>query len=215
MIRAVQPSFRVRPLLRDDSGAALVELAIVMPLFLLLFFGLIDFGRLGFETVMAEKAMDRAARIAAVRPAACPGVPNFNVRGTVPVNTVPPRFGTSCGSGATVCANPGTISCTAAVSNPTASEIWTGIAPLMPHGATVANIRLSYTFDSNLGFLGGPYVPVVTVELQNLGFQFLTPLGGLSALVDANGTRALAVSRPFPSMSVSLPAEDLAQGNSG
>ncbi len=215
MIRAFHQAFRARPLIRDDSGAALVELAIVLPLFLLLLFGLIDFGRLGFETVMAEKAMDRAARIAATRPAACPGVPNFNLRGTVPANTVPPRFGTSCSSGATICANPGAIVCTGVATNPTVAEIWTGIAPLMPHGATVSNLRFSYTFDRNLGFLGGPYVPVVTVELQNLSFQFVSPLGGLAALAGATGTSNLGAPRPFPSMSVSLPAEDLAQGNDG
>ena len=60
-------------LCRDESGTTLVELAIVLPVFLLLFLGLIDFGRLGQEYVMAEKAMQLAARTAVVRPAACAG----------------------------------------------------------------------------------------------------------------------------------------------
>ena len=50
---------------RDENGTTVVELAVVMPLFLLLFFGLIDFGRMAFHYVTAEKAMQVAARVAA------------------------------------------------------------------------------------------------------------------------------------------------------
>ncbi|MGB2893980.1 MAG: TadE/TadG family type IV pilus assembly protein, partial [Albidovulum sp.] len=71
----------------DESGTTLVELAFVIPLFLLLFFGLIDFGRMGAEFVMADKAMQIASRIAVVRPAACPGVPASTARGATPVGT--------------------------------------------------------------------------------------------------------------------------------
>ena len=51
---------------RDESGASLIEYTIVVVLFLLLFFSVLDFGRLGFNWVMTEKAMQRAARIAVV-----------------------------------------------------------------------------------------------------------------------------------------------------
>jgi Flp pilus assembly protein TadG len=54
-------------LLADDSGTTLVEFAIVLPIFLLLFLGTIDFGRFGAEYMMAQKAMQLAARTAAVR----------------------------------------------------------------------------------------------------------------------------------------------------
>lgn len=207
--------FRVQGLVRDDSGATLVELAILLPVFLLLFFGLIDFGRMGAEYVMADKATQLAARLAAVRPAACAGVPDTNLRGTVPVNTVPPRFGTACSAGATICTNPGTVTCTGNVANPTVAEVWAATSALMPTSATPANLRFSYSFDPKLGFLGGPYVPIVTVEIQNLNFQFATPLSGLAALAGAGGAPTPGPTLPFPPMSVSLPAEDLAQGNNG
>lgn len=207
--------FRLPGLVRDDSGATLVELAIVLPVFLLLFFGLIDFGRMGAEYVMADKATQLAARLAAVRPAACVGVPNSNLRGTVPINTVPPRFGTACSAGATICTNPGTITCTGNIANQTVAEIWAATSGLMPTSATPANLRFSYSYDPKLGFLGGPYVPIVTVEIQNLNFQFATPLGGLAALAGAGGAPTPGPTLPFPPMSVSLPAEDLAQGNNG
>lgn len=203
----------LRRLARDERGTTLVELAIVLPLFLLLFFGLIDFGRLGFEYVMTGKATDIATRIAVVRPAACPGVPTTNARGPVAAGTVPPRFGTNCGAGGSVCADPGTITCAGSAANATSAEIWAAISGVMPTGATQANLRFSYAYDPNLGFLGGPYVPMVTVEISNLSFQFATPLGGLAQLT--GNTLGVGPTITFPSMSVSLPGEDLAQGNNG
>lgn len=200
---------------QDETGATLVEFAIVLSIFLFLFFGLIDFGRLGFHYVNAEKAMQVAARVAAVRLPACPGIPSINARGIVAGGTLPPDFGTSCRAGANICVNVGTVSCSGSVANPTASEIWTLIAGALPNDATIANLKFSYTYDNNLGFLGGPYVPVVTVELQNLDFQFVSPLGALAGLAGAMASPTLGADIPFPSMSVSLPAEDLALGGDG
>ena len=209
---------RLRAALRrfrdTEDGTALVELAILLPLFLVLFFGLIDFGRMGAEYVMADKAMQRAARIAAVRPPACPGVPTTNARGPVAPGTVPPRFGTQCSAGASVCTSPAAAICTGNAADPTVAEIWASIGPMLPVGSTAANLRFRYEYDSAMGFLGGPYVPIVTVELQNLNFQFATPLGGLATLAGATGA-PLPSTLPFPAMSTSLPAEDLALGTSG
>ena len=206
---------RLRRAARDESGTTLVELAVVLPLFLLLFLGTIDFGRMGAEYVMAEKAMQMAARIAAVRPAACTGVPLTHTRGTGTIAGVPPRFGEACAAGINFCVNPGTQTCTAVATNATATEIWTRIRPLMPTHATIANLRYSYSSDPQLGFLGGPYVPIVTVEIQNLNFQFATPLGALAALAGTNSNDVPGATLPFPRMSTSLPAEDLALGNAG
>lgn len=200
---------------RDETGTTLVELAFVLPLFLLLFFGLIDFGRMGADYVMADKAMQIASRIAVVRPPACPGVPATNLRGSVPPNTVPPRFGTSCSAGATVCAAASAAPCNGMAGNPTVDEIWAAISPLMPGTATEANLRFTYTFDPDLNFLGGPYVPVVTVEIAGLSFNFVTPIGGLAALAtNGNGTGPGATVT-FPAMSMSLPGEDLNLGENG
>ena len=205
---------------REEDGTTLVELAIVLPLFLFMFFGLIDFGLMGSAYVMADKAMQRAVRIAVVRPPMLPlyctgTVPSSNLRGTVPPNTAPPRFGTSCAAGATICADPGTITCTGNAADPTMGEIWTAIAPLMPPGATPANLTVSYAFDADLGFLGGPYVPVVTVEIQGLNYQLATPLAGLATLTGGNGALIPGPTMTFPPMSMSLPAEDLNSGVNG
>lgn len=225
---------------RKEDGASLVEYSIVLSLFLLVFFGMIDFGRLGFNWVMTEKAMQRAARIATVRPPVCAGVPEIHEFGSTGA-----RYGTLCRVGPGTCdpvpeqacilmdataydtvntqakcdaLNPNTST--------TAQEIWCILQPILPSNAEPDNIRVSYRFDGNLGFLGGPYTPMVEVGVvtatntvtdgEALDFTFLTPLGGLAAIaggvaigVDAGNTM------PFPDLSVSLPGEDLNHGSSG
>ncbi len=200
--------------LRDQEGATLPELALVMPLFLLIFMGMIDFGRMAFHYVAAERAMNIASRVAAVRPPVCASVPETHVRPATVTGT-PPEFGTSCRAGAGTCADPGTVTCSGNAASATASEIWPLVQGALPVSADISNLSFSYAYDSNLGFLGGPYVPVVTVGLQNVDFEFLTPLGGLVALTGATADPALAATVPFPPMSVSLPGEDLALGSNG
>ncbi|MEX5729749.1 hypothetical protein Ga0609869_003102 [Rhodovulum iodosum] len=205
---------RLRHALLDTAGTTLVEFAIVLSLFLLLFLGLIDFGRMSFNWVMAQKATQMAARIATVRPPVCGGLPEFHSRGTVPTGTTAPGYGTFCRTASWVCADPGTFSCPGASTNATAQEIWDRVAPLLPNTATVANLQFTYDFDSQLGFLGGPYTPMVTVELQNMQFDFVSPLGGLAQLAGA-GSSSLGSPISMPSFSASLPGEDLAAGNDG
>lgn len=204
---------RCRQFLRAEEGTALVEFAIVLPIFLLLFFMVIEFGRMGGEFVMADKAMQRAVRIAAVRPPVCPGVPSFNARGNVATGTTPPKFGTACTAGGTICASPTAASCTAA-GNPTADEIWAAISPMLPSYASRQNLSFGYTYDPALNFLGGPYVPKVTVRLTGLSFLSAVPLGALARLAGATGT-ANPNALPFPAMEMTLPGEDLDQGNNG
>jgi Flp pilus assembly pilin Flp len=205
---------RLRELGKDDSGTTLVEFAIVVVIFLVVMFALVDFGRLAYRFVVADKAMQIASRVATVRPAACPGVPESYSRGGSTAEP-PYRFGTSCNADSGICNNPGTISCAGDASNPTAVEVWNRIQPLMPLDANIDNLRFRYDFDENLGFLGGPYTPIVTVELQNLNFRFIHPLGSLIALSGATATITDGLTIPFPTMSVSLPGEDLAQGTNG
>ncbi len=199
---------------QDESGSTLDEFAIVMPIFLLIFLGLIDFGRLGFEYVMANKAVQLAARIAVARPPACDPVPagfSTNARGTGGIGKT---YGTNCRAEANICAVKPTLTCEGNVTNATVAEIWTTLSPLMPAGSQASNLRFEYRYTSELGFLGGPYVPMVTVEIQNLRFRFIMPLGQLGALAGSTGT-APPGTLPFPPLSVTLPAEDLALGEAG
>ncbi len=203
---------RIRRFKRDESGATLVEFGISFTLFLVIFFALIDFGRMAFNYVVADKAVQMAARLAAVRPPACGGVPLTHARH--PATPTPaPAFGSLCRNGAAICAQVSTT-CTGSTANPTVNEIWGIVSGRMPFGTTPANLSFTYASDPTLGFLGGPYTPVVTVEMTGANFQFATGLGGLLSLV-TGGPSATGGTIPFPPMSASLPGEDLAQGNAG
>jgi Flp pilus assembly pilin Flp len=202
----------VRDFCADENGASLVEFSLVVTLFLFLLFGMVDFGRIGHAWVGANKATQLAARLAAVRPPACSGVtfPPLNLRGT---NTSL-SFGSLCRAASGVCANPGTFTCQGVASNATAQEIFTAVRPLVPPGTTIGQMRYSYAFDPNLGFLGGPYVPMVTVEFTSVNFTFVSQLGAfVTALTGQTSTLGAPLS--LPGMSVSLPGEDLALGTDG
>lgn len=196
---------------KDQSGAGLVEFSLVILLFLFLLFAIIDFGRLANAWVAANKATQIATRLAAVRPPVCPGVPALNARGPA---TGSVNFGSMCRLGTGVCADPGPITCFGNNANATSLEITQAILPLLPPGAQPDNLRFSYTFDPDLGFLGGPYIPMVTVEFVNLDFVFVSQLGQMLAPLTGNAT-ALGANIPLPLMSVSLPGEDLALGTDG
>lgn len=209
MVRGLKS--RLRHFRKDTRGATMVEMAVVLPLTLLILFALYDFGRMAFAYIMAEKGVQIAARTAAVRPAVCGGVPNSHVVNTA--LTPPPRFGTYCSSG-NACGNPGNFVCVGSGGSPTANEIWGRVATLLPQNATIANLRFTYAFDPNLGFVGGPYTPMVTVETTNLNFNFILPIGPLGSFI--TGTpNTFGNSVPFPTISVSMPGEDLNLGTAG
>ena len=200
----------VRRFWADENGASLVEFALVVTLFLFFLLAIIDFGRIGHAWVGANKATQLAARLAAVRPPACPGVPPTNLRG----GGSTPAFGALCRAGPGVCATPAPAICPGSALNPTALEIFTAVRPLIPAGTTIGQMRYSYAFDPNLGFLGGPYVPMVTVEFTGVNFTFISQLGAfVTALTGRNSTLGTPLS--MPGMSVSLPGEDLNLGTEG
>lgn len=197
---------------RNENGSVLVEFAIVFPLFLILLLGVVDFGQIYLRWILAEKATHLAARLAVVRPPACPGVPTFNDRTPGIPKTSP--FGRSCtDSFFNLCADPGTITCTGATAvGDTFDDINDAVGGFLPAAAGPENIRLSYSF-ANLGFLGGPYVPLVSVELVgDIEVPFITPLGPLlQAFYGGNSLDNPAI----PSMRATLPAEDLVEGGPG
>jgi Flp pilus assembly protein TadG len=194
---------------RDESGSVLIEFAVVLSLFLLLLFGFIDFGRMAFSYVTATKATEVAARQAAVNGPVCPGLPATNQRGTLNGTATAYQFGTSCNVASGLCREPAAITCNGTSQNPTSAAIWAQVEDLMPYNATVSNLTFTYTFDRNTGFLGGPYSPTVTVQIQDLDFEFISPLGALAGLSGADDLQGLGQTFGFPSISTSLPAENL------
>ncbi|SFN50047.1 Flp pilus assembly protein TadG [Roseovarius lutimaris] len=193
----------------NESGAFLVEFAVVVPIMLFLLFGLIDFARLGLANVMADKATAKAVRMAVVRPVVCPGVPRVVNRGLLGQLSLDQRNGTSCTARTGLCEDSGTISCTGSLSNATAADIWAQVRPMMPTGAGPENLRFSYGFDASLNRVGTAYAPVVTVDIVDLTFDFISPLGALADFAAGSSGSTLGQSYTFASMSASLPSEDL------
>ena len=228
---------RIRAFISDRSGTTMVEFAICIALFLLILFAVLDFGRLGYNWVMTEKAMQRAVRIAVVRPPVCANVPFYHRRNLADTSTLQPgarcsaNGGTLCEDFQTQCLLSDAVAATQAAD--TADEIWDNIQVLMPNDATESNVLVEYRYDGNLGFLGGPFTPVVTVSLVgglNQGnpldfyFEFITPLSALAGSAGAANASAMFPETdgscanpciPFPAIAVSLPAEDMNVGNDG
>lgn len=202
---------------RDERGAVMVEFAIVVALFFLLFFSMLDFGRLMFTVVHAEKAAQIAARMATTRDAVCPGVPEINMRPISGSGSIV-RAGTSCDAAEGICASV-SFSCGTAygsslpIGDQVVADIWDRIEDLMPPGTTRDVLNFRYDFDPALGYVTGPYTPIVTVEFDLPDFEFVAPIGGLVGMAAGKqGSDFEGIS--FPSFSVSLPAEDLKTGPS-
>lgn len=221
---------RFRRFGREEDGSTLVEFGISFVVFLLIFFAIIDFGRMAFNYVVAEKALHMAARIAAVRPVLTNCVNSSGVAAIVPQTIGPATgttaaYGTLCRSGG-ACATPGPFFCTGAAGQAAVDEIWPIVQGRLPSGTTQANLLFRYDTDTNLGFLGGPYVPIVTVQMQNACFNFTGPVSGMIRVMGGTpgaGLGATGVSGsncgshaiPFPTLSVSMPGEDLNVGEAG
>lgn len=204
-------SQHLRHFRRDEDGSTLVEFGLVAAFFLFMAFGLIDFGRLGYSYVMAQKATERAVRLAVVTPPVCTGVPLINQLSPGTTLGTDLTVGVSCSSEPGMCDTAGTVQC-AATASPQGLAIYDQIRTLLPTNSTADNLAFAYSFDPDLGFLGGPYTPLVTAELRDINFEFVTPVGALATMIGANPTGTLGEEFAFPSMSNSLPAEALNDG---
>lgn len=63
--------------LREERGTAAVELALTMPVFLMLLLGAIEYGLVMWTQFGIEHGAEMAARCAVISPSQCPNVPIF------------------------------------------------------------------------------------------------------------------------------------------
>lgn len=196
------PSFR-----RDESGATLVEATLVVPLMLLLTFGLVEFGYVMWQFHATEKATAIGVRWLASR---------HGVKGEAAVTnelytaTVPDCFastsnppGTLCSqvAGATswsqTCSGTGGGNC----SSTTMSGLLTEMQKYAPFiKATNVSVQLQGT---KIGFVGrGRAVPLITVRTTGLTYNYIA----LGALVPGLGSITM------PSFASSAVGEDQKEG---
>jgi len=199
----------LRVLVRDERGGPLAEFALVIGLLFVVAILVFEMSRFFMRAAMAEYATHLAVRIAAVRPPVCPGVPDFNERASGSTA----RFGTMCSDPSAPCVDAGTQTCTGTAGDPVVDEIFATIQPLLRNDATPANLQFEYE-STDLGFLGGPYVPMTSVNLQDLQHEFILPLGQLFAPW-GDGSAGGDGSVPLSPLTAAMPGEDLNVGTGG
>lgn len=210
---------RLNHFLRDQRGAVMVEVSIMLPLTLVLVLGAIDFLWLFYQWNAAAKATQMGARLAAVSDPVASGLNGLShavVSESVPPGAAMPKFIITCDGRTATCTcdnvrvcrgvkgyeraamnaivfGRGSSSCSDAKS---ADQV--GMCDIFPRIAP-ANVKIVYA-QTGLGYAGRPGgpMPTITVSIQNLPFQFYF-LGGLM------GFRNLQI----PASTTSITAEDL------
>ena len=196
---------------RDESGAVLVELSILLPIVITVLCGAIDVLYAFYQWNAAAKAVQVGARIAAVSDPVAIGLNNLSNQVLMSGLVTPDGSSATCtcvGTCADFAPNPfsraamnaivfgrGSVSCTDAT-----SYYASGMCDILP-SISPANVRIVYT-QSGLGYAGRPGgpVPTITVALQNMHFQFFF----LSYL--------LGPDIAMPAMTTTITAEDLCSG---
>ena len=203
----------LRNLARSTSGATGAEFALVLPLFLILLFGIIDAGRFLWQYNQAEKATQVGARVAIVTNVLSSGLHDEDYTGqTVDGVTIAPGGVIPAGAlGRMVCTNTG-CSCNvsdgakAPCPNPGTfdSDTFNNVllARMQQIDPTIKaeNLVVSYS-GSGLGFASPGEMeisPLTTVSLRDMKFVPITSL--------------LFAQIPMPKLSATLTSED-ASGN--
>ncbi len=181
---------------RDARGASAAEFALILPVFLLFFFGLIDAGRFLYEVNRGEKATQIGARMAVVTDPIALSLKDANYVGvTVGGSTLSQgdripaaAFGslvcdqTSCAGTAP---HPGTAWNENAFKN-----LLTRMQQIMP-SIEARNLIVEYR-GSGLGYAGNPngmdISPLVTVRLTGMDFSPILLFGGNINLPDFSYT---------------------------
>lgn len=166
---------------RNDRGAAAVEFAMVVALFLWIMFGIIDFGRLFFDWNKAAKATELGVRMAIVSDMVAVGLQDYDGLVAAGGNGLPVPVAVINGGQPVICKLGG--NCNGyGFDQASFDRILTrmqGVSPLIQ----AENLVVEY-HHIGFGFAGNPYgsdiSPNVTVRLENMQFNFLFP--GLQTL---------------------------------
>jgi Flp pilus assembly protein TadG len=171
-------------LVRNETAASAAEFALVLPLLLILLFGIIDVGRFMWEYNEAEKATQMGVRYAVVTDPALNGLYGYSfatgASDLIPAGTTVPTANftsATCTSSSCTCTSTTGGFCGATSLNSTAfNNVATRMALMYPP-IKPANVRIDYQ-NVGVGFSGNPdgpdVSPLVTVKLQGLVFRPMT-----------------------------------------
>lgn len=201
----------MRRVASNTAAAGAAEFALVLPLLLVLMFGIIDAGRLMWTINRAEKAAQIGVRRAAVTDAVASGLKDYSFAldytpamepgttvstaqfGAVRCGTTSTSANATCSCLATPCPGTTGTSVNTDAFNATVTRMQGIFAELRPQ-----DVQFTYS-NVGLGFAGNPYgfdmAPLVTVEIS--GAQF-TPIT----------TMVFRTSFNLPTIRSSMPLED-------
>jgi hypothetical protein len=190
-----------RQLLGDRRAASAAEFALVLPLLMLLLFGIIDIGRFFWQLNESEKATQMGARMAVVTTPVSPDLVGASfIDGTTKSGDLVPAaaLGTvKCDSTGCGCETDPCPFSTGDVDVDAFNTIVTRMAQMNPQ-ITADDVEIRYS-GSGFGYAGEAdenmdVQPLVTVSLKPIQFNFIALLG----LVDVD----------MPAASATLTAED-------
>ncbi len=172
-----------RGLLRDSPGTASVEFALVVSVFFLFVFGIIDFNKAFWEMNSAAKAAQFGVRFAVVNDPVSDAVIFDGTAAGVP-NGEPVPIATFNGGAPVVCSRPaGSTVCDAGTADDDAFMAIVAKMQQINAGIQPENVIVSYEH-IGLGFSGSPFGssidPMVTVRVTGLTLTLITP--GLAQL---------------------------------
>ncbi|MCL6684506.1 TadE/TadG family type IV pilus assembly protein [Sphingomonas alba] len=203
----------LRPLMRSDSAATAAEFAMVLPVLLILLFGIIDTGRFLYEYNEAEKATQVGARVAIVTNVLSPELRDENYVGqTVGGKVIGPGDRIPAGALGTVLCTSASCTCAAGpcpsgvgtVDTATFNDILVARMQQIYPAIQPDNVQVRYS-GSGLGIAADPVggsggaeqmqiSPLITVTLTGVDFHPITSL--------------MFATIGMPSFSTTLTAED-------
>ncbi len=190
----------VQRFLRHEAGATVAEFALVLPLLLILLFGVIDSGRFLWTWNRAEKATQMGVRYAAVTDVASTGLASYDFysEGIPRGDPIP-----ESSFGGAVCTSAG-CTCVAGATCPPLDALSTGFTNTVARMQAMMpeigpdNVAIEYSY-SGLGYSGDPYGPdinpLITVRLTGMTFSPSVAL-------------VFGLSIPLPSFASTLSMED-------
>lgn len=166
-----------RRLFIDRRGSGAAEFALVLPLLILLLFGIIDGGRFLWEANKAEKATQAGARMAVVTDVISTGLGTqdyVGVGGLTQGDLIPRSALGTITCTRTSCTCSGSCPTSYATADSTSFDRIVQRMSFMKPDIAANNVTVSYR-GSGLGFAGDPngmeVAPLVTVELNGVQFR--------------------------------------------
>lgn len=171
---------------RDESGASMVEMTLVLPMLLTLLLGFVDFGYAYYQWNAATKAVQIGARMASISTPVAPQISTAGPTAVAGDPVVPGSYAYVCDGATSLCSctGAGCVAGTFTAANfnrifygddgscAPVANVRPGMCDFFPR-LTPANVVVRYTA-TGLGYQTRPggAVPTISVSLQNMTFQF-------------------------------------------